>query len=165
RGPEPLRTSRPGVDQADADPFGHGGGPSPAPHPAGPVLDDAATARLEMEQIEMARVDLAPIDRTALDADDALIEALAGGRLSAEDLHPEPIGPDDELVAMLAAWVADVNPDPLDGALSDDLSGVDEFGPGSEVPAFDPVAEAELRAQFEAEFDAAFPTGPDTTGP
>jgi hypothetical protein len=75
---------------------------------ADPAGAEAESARLEMEQIEMARVDLAPIDLAALAADDELIDALAAGRLSGEDLTPEPVGPDDELIAMLAAWVADV---------------------------------------------------------
>lgn len=55
-----------------------------------------------------------PIDVAALRADDDLIEALAAGRSAPADRSGHDDGPDDdpddELVAMLAAWVAEVRP-------------------------------------------------------
>ncbi|HET6260042.1 MAG TPA: hypothetical protein VFE39_15505 [Pseudonocardia sp.] len=52
-----------------------------------------------------------PIDVAALRADDALVEELAAGLVALGELHHGARGSDDELVAMLAAWVADVRPD------------------------------------------------------
>jgi hypothetical protein len=108
--------------------------PTERPSGGGAAGSEAESARLEMEQIEMARVDLAPIDLAALDADDDLIEALAGGRLRADDLLPEPVGPDDELVALLAAWVADVN-EPVAGGAAPAGSVAGPTGPGAEAVA------------------------------
>ena len=49
-----------------------------------------------------------PIDLAAVRADDALIDALAGGDLAAAD---DVVDPDDPLIAMLAAWAASARPD------------------------------------------------------
>ncbi|NMH80788.1 hypothetical protein HF577_27325, partial [Pseudonocardia xinjiangensis] len=52
-----------------------------------------------------------PIDLAALREDDALVEELAAGLVALGELPRESHGTDDELVAMLAAWVAEVRPD------------------------------------------------------
>ncbi|MFD1530101.1 hypothetical protein [Pseudonocardia aurantiaca] len=49
-----------------------------------------------------------PVDLAALRADDALVEELAAGRMARVGAPAR--GTEDELVAMLAAWVADVRP-------------------------------------------------------
>ncbi|HZG90721.1 MAG TPA: hypothetical protein VEZ42_10960, partial [Pseudonocardia sp.] len=98
---------------------------------------DAEAARLEADrvelaQIEMARIDLAPIDLAALAADDELIDALGSGRVPVEALPAEPVGPDDELVALLAAWVADLSVPPAAGRPAD-------VGPAAVDERADPV--------------------------
>src|SRR6201991_783507 len=52
-----------------------------------------------------------PIDLAALRADDALVEELAAGLVALGQLPRETRSTDDELVAMLAAWVAEVRPE------------------------------------------------------
>jgi hypothetical protein len=49
-----------------------------------------------------------PIDLAGLRADDELVEELAAGLVALGELHHGARGTDDELVAMLATWVADV---------------------------------------------------------
>ena len=53
-----------------------------------------------------------PLDVAALRADDEFIEALVAGRIPGRTGQDSA---DDELVAMLAAWVADVRPETLSG--------------------------------------------------
>jgi hypothetical protein len=52
-------------------------------------------------------------DLAALRADDAFVDQLAAGRVAPRDLPPSAKGTEDELVAMLAAWVAEVRPETL----------------------------------------------------
>jgi hypothetical protein len=56
-----------------------------------------------------------PVDLAAVRADDALIDALAGGAGAAGDLDGYGFGgtDDDRLAAILAAWRADIEADPM----------------------------------------------------
>jgi hypothetical protein len=56
------------------------------------------------------------LDVAALASDDALVEQLAAGAIAPTPVPPSARGTEDELVAMLAAWVADVRPEALASA-------------------------------------------------
>jgi hypothetical protein len=75
-----------------------------------------------------------PVDLAALRADDTLVEELAAGRMAR--IGAPARGTEDELVAMLAAWVADVRPaaaaHPLPGAPASDTASPGAALPGTE---------------------------------
>ena len=56
-----------------------------------------------------------PVDLAAVRADDALLDAIAGGALLGghEDVFGRPGQDDDHLAAILAAWKADIEADPM----------------------------------------------------
>ncbi len=57
-----------------------------------------------------------PLDVAALRADDEFVERLAAGLVAPRDVPDSARGTDDELVAMLAAWVAEVRPEAIAAA-------------------------------------------------
>ena len=57
-----------------------------------------------------------PLDVAALRADDEFVERLAAGLVAPQDVPDSARGTDDELVAMLAAWVAEVRPEAITAA-------------------------------------------------
>ncbi|QYN32129.1 hypothetical protein K1T35_26345 [Pseudonocardia sp. DSM 110487] len=59
-----------------------------------------------------------PLDVAALRADNEFIEQLAAGLVAPRDVPASARGTEDELVAMLAAWVAEVRPEALAGGSS-----------------------------------------------
>src|ERR1700754_2869604 len=73
------------------------------------------------------------IDLAALRADDALVEELAAGLVALGQLPRETRSTDDELVAMLAAWVAEVRPE--DEALPATAAGASEHDDDPDFPA------------------------------
>lgn len=67
-----------------------------------------------------------PVDLAAVRADDALLDAIAGGAISggigaSRDVFGRPGQDDDDLAAILAAWKADIEADPMP-----ELVGLDE---------------------------------------
>lgn len=52
-----------------------------------------------------------PLNVAALRADDALVEQLAAAAIPSAMLRAAACGTADELIAMLAAWVAEVRPE------------------------------------------------------
>ncbi|MBV9830700.1 MAG: hypothetical protein JOZ82_03835, partial [Marmoricola sp.] len=59
-----------------------------------------------------------PVDLAAVRADDALLDAIAGGAVTGglgrdEDVFGHPGQDDDHLAAILAAWKADIEADPM----------------------------------------------------
>jgi hypothetical protein len=75
-----------------------------------------------------------PVDLAAVRADDALLDAIAGGAGlgafgSHEDVFGRPGQDDDELAAILAAWKADIEADPMPELVSlDEASEAVEAG-------------------------------------
>jgi Anti-sigma-D factor RsdA to sigma factor binding region len=75
-----------------------------------------------------------PVDLAAVRADDALLDAIAGGAAlggfgSHEDVFGRPGQDDDELAAILAAWKADIEADPMPELVSlDEASEAVEAG-------------------------------------
>lgn len=64
-----------------------------------------------------------PVDLAAVRADDALLDAIAGGAVlggigSHEDVFGSPGQDDDHLAAILAAWKADIEADPMPELMS-----------------------------------------------
>jgi hypothetical protein len=57
-----------------------------------------------------------PLDLAALRADDALVDDLAAGLLGVGDRAKGSSSADDELLALLSAWVAEVRPEAVDAA-------------------------------------------------
>ncbi len=75
-----------------------------------------------------------PVDLAAVRADDALLDAIAGGAVaggvgSHEDVFGRPGQDDDHLAAILAAWKADIEADPMPELVSlDEASEAVEAG-------------------------------------
>lgn len=86
-----------------------------------------------------------PIDLAALRADDTLIDDLAAGRFRAPDLGADP-SPDDELRALLAAWVDEVRPGALAAASTSTTAAPVTASAGRAAPADESASDADADA-------------------